>query len=170
MTTAKIGPDLRLFQKALIDKSESFFRANDCWILGADHLTFEEVTNDFREKNILQMISWGKKLPRKYLGKIISCTKKISLMTYNAKKILHRYMSGRQILTPKVRGKKFLLKLNRPFPPPHKGPKVNHLRGGGRKGLDILVNDIHQQNSWRAFTMWWFSRLKFSISRLKIHR
>ena len=87
------------------------------------------------------------------------------------KKILHRYMSGRQILTPEVREKQILTQTESPIHPlPHKGPKVNHLRGGGRKGLDILVNEIHQQNSWRAFTMWWFSRLKFSISRLKIHR
>ena len=46
---------------------------------------------------------------------------------------------------------------------------VNHLGGEGRNGFDTLVNVIHQQNGWQAF-MWWFSRLKFCISRLKIRR
>ena len=45
---------------------------------------------------------------------------------------------------------------------------VKHLGGEGRNGFDTFVNVIHQQNGWRAFIMWWFSRLKFCISRLKI--
>ena len=36
------------------------------------------------EKNILPTNFERKKLARKYLGKVISCTEKISLMTYNA--------------------------------------------------------------------------------------
>ena len=42
---------------------------------------------------------------------------------------------------------------------------VNHLGGEGRNGFDTFVrNVIYQQNGWRAFTMCWFSRLKFCIS------
>ena len=50
------------------------------------------------------------------------------------KKILHRYMSGRQILTPEVREKKFLPKLNRPSPPSPQRPKGQPLKGWGKKG------------------------------------
>ena len=47
---------------------------------------------------------------------------------------------------------------------------VNHLEGEGRNWFDTFVNVIHQQNGWRAFMMWWFSRLKFCTSRLKERR
>ena len=92
---------------------------------------------DFRKKISCRLISRRKKLARKYLGKIIFCTeKKISLMTYNAEKeILHRYMSGKKILT----------ELNHPYPLPHKSLMVNHLGGGRRNGLDTSVYVIHQQ-------------------------
>ena len=57
-------------------------------------------------------------------------------MTYNAEKeILHRYMSGKKILT----------ELNHPYPLPHKSLMVNHLGGGRRNGFDTSVNVIHQQ-------------------------
>ena len=45
-----------------------------------------------------------------------------------------------------------------------------HLGGEGRNGFDTFENVIHQQNGWRAFMMWRFSRLKFCISRLKIRK
>ena len=45
---------------------------------------------------------------------------------------------------------------------------VKHIGSGERGGFDILVNVIHQQNGWRAFIMWRFSRLEFCLSRLKI--
>ena len=48
------------------------------------------------EKNILQTDFRGKKHAKIFLGKTISCTKKILFMTYNAeKKILHYYMISR---------------------------------------------------------------------------
>ena len=47
---------------------------------------------------------------------------------------------------------------------------VNHIGGGGRGTFDTLVNVIHQQNGWRSFIMWWFSRLNFCTSRLKIRQ
>ena len=37
----------------MIDKSEYFFLANVCRILGADHLNFEGVMNDLRKKKYL---------------------------------------------------------------------------------------------------------------------
>ena len=57
------------------------------------------------EKNTLQTDFRGKKQAKKFLGKTISCTKKILFMTYNAeKKILHYYMicSGKKFLTTEV--------------------------------------------------------------------
>ena len=57
-----------------------------------------------------------------------------------------------------------------PTPPQMSNGRVNHLGGEGRNGFGTLVNVIHQQNGWRAFTMWSFSRLQFCISRLKIWR
>ena len=57
------------------------------------------------EKNTLQTDFRGKKQAKKFLGKTISCTKKILFMTYNAeKKILHYYMtcSGKIFLTTEV--------------------------------------------------------------------
>ena len=46
-------------------------------------------------------------------------------------------------------GKKFLPKLNHPYPATK--VKWSTLRGWGRNGFNTLVNDIHQQNGWRAF-------------------
>ena len=87
------------------------------------------------------------------------------------KKILHRYMSGKRFLTPTERfGKKFLPKLNQPYPsPPQKSDGQPH-RGWGRSGFNTLVDVIRQQNGWRAFIMSWFLRLKFCNFRLKIRR
>ena len=106
---------------------------------------------DFR-KNILQTDFVGEKLSRIYLRKIISCTEKISLMTYiMLKKILHRCMLGKKF--PEVWEKKFLPKLTHPYPLPHN-----------------IVDVIRQQNGQRAFIMRWLFRLKFCISSLKIRR
>ena len=54
-----------------------------------------------------------------------------------------------------------------PTPPQTSNGHVKHLGGEGRNGFDTFENVIHQQNGWRAFMMWRFSRLKFCISRLK---
>ena len=43
------------------------------------------------------------------------------------------------------------------------------LGGRGRQRFDTSVYDMHQQNGWRSFTMRWFSRPTFCISRLKVH-
>ena len=68
-------------------------------------------------------------------------------------------------------GKTYYLKITHiPLPPQTSSGHVNHLGGGRRKGFDNLVNVIHQQNGWHAFIKWWFLRLKFCISRLKIRR
>ena len=125
-------------------------------------------------------------------------------------------------------GKKFLPKLNHPYPPPpQKSNGQAHIGGGEEAGefytlVDVClvprphfsarpkrfgppgpwkcegfptrsprirywnklterdwenagqglgkVDVIRQENGWRAFIMWWFSRLKFCILRLKIRR
>ena len=40
----------------------------------------------------------------------------------------------------------------------------NSIGGWEEAVFDTLVDVIHQQNGWRAFIMWWFSRVKFCIS------
>ena len=85
----------------MIDKSESVNWANVWWILGADHLNFEEIMGDFGKKNILQTDFEEKKACKEIPGKNnILPWKKISLVTYNAEnknKQLHRYMSGKNV-------------------------------------------------------------------------
>ena len=65
-------------------------------------------------------------------------------------------------------GKKFLPKLNHPYPPsPRKSNGQPH-RGGGRSGLDTLVSDCDPSKTWVARvphvvvfkTKVWNSRLK----------
>ena len=72
-------------------------------------------------KNILQTDLEGEKLARIYLGKIISCTEKISLMTYIMlkKNLTPLYVRGR-ISNSRSLEKKFLPKLNHPYPLPTK--------------------------------------------------
>ena len=41
---------------------------------------------------------------------------------------------------------------------------------GKKPEFDTLVDVIRQENGWLTFIMWWFSRLKFCISRLKMRR
>ena len=84
------------------------------------------------------------------------------------KKSLTPLHVGEKISNSKGLAKKLLPQLNHPYPPPPQTSDghVNHLEVGGRNGFDTLVNVIHH----RALIMWWFSRLKFCISRLKIRR
>ena len=90
-------------------------------------------------------------------------------MTYNAEKKSYTVSCGEKNFFLQRFGKKLLPQLNHPYPPPpqRSNSHVNHLGGGGRNGFDTLVNVIHQQNDWRAFIMWWFSRLKFCIQDWK---
>ena len=124
------------------------------------------------EESIPETDLEGEKLARIHLGKTISCTeKKILLMTYiTLKNVLTPLYVGEKISNPKGLGKKFLPKLNHPYPlPPQKSNGQPH-RDWERGGFDSLVDVICQQNGWRAFIMWWFSSLKFCILRLKIRR
>ena len=70
------------------DQSESVDLPKFWWILGADHLTLEGVMGDFRKKMSCRLISRGKKHVNKFLRENYPALKKISLMTYNAKKNL----------------------------------------------------------------------------------
>ena len=56
-------------------------------------------------------------------------------MTYNAEKILHRYMQGEKFLTLEVWEK--ILPQNHPYPAPPHTPNchVNHLGGGEEMDL-----------------------------------
>ena len=60
------------------------------------------------EKMSCILISRGKKYANKFLAEKYPALKKISLLTYNAKKFLHRYMLGKKFLTPERFEKKFL--------------------------------------------------------------
>ena len=67
-------------------------------------------------------------------------------------------MSGKKLFFPTPE------RFGRNSSPPQKcNGHANHLGGEGRNGFDTFVNVIHQQNGWRAFMMWWFSRLEFCI-------
>ena len=82
----------------------------------ADHLPFERVMSDFR-KNILQTDFEGKNSARKYLGRKISCTEiNISLMAYNAEKILLRYALGKKKIKLRRFGEKVLTLTKSPIP------------------------------------------------------
>ena len=122
------------------------------------------------EKNILYTDFEGEKLARICLGKIISCTEKnFPHDVYNAdkKNLTLLYLREK---TPGLE-KKFSPKLNHPYPLPHKSQMGNHIGGGEEAGeFDTLADVIRKENGWRAYIMWWFLRLKFYISRLKIRR
>ena len=54
-------------------------------------------------------------------------------------------MSGEKFLTPEVWEKKFLPKINHPYPLPHKCQMGNHTGGGEEAGeFDTLVDVICQ--------------------------
>ena len=57
------------------------------------------------------------------------------------KKNLHRYMSGKKNSNPRGLGKKFLPKINHPYPLPHKSQMGNHIGGGDR---------CHPSTKWLA--------------------
>ena len=75
-------------------------------------------------------------------------------------------MPGEKFVTPEV-WEKILTQTKSPIP--RSSTKVKH-QGWARSGFDTFVDVIRQQNGWRAFIMWWFSRLEFCISRLKTRR
>ena len=54
------------------------------------------------EKMSCRLISRGKKHANKFLGEKYPALKKISLMAYNAEKILNRYMWGKNFNTIEV--------------------------------------------------------------------
>ena len=94
-------------------------------------------------------------------------------MTYTMlKKILHRYNYVREkISNSRGLGKKFLPKINHPYPSPPQKSNGNHIGGGEEAGeFDTLVDVIRQQNGWLAFIMWWLLRVKVCISILKIRQ
>ena len=155
----------------MIAKSESIYWAKVWWILAADNLTFEEVMSDFRKKYPADWFR-GKKACKDIPGKNnILHWKKISLMTYI---ILKKYLTPIYIRkkVSNFRGleKKIVTQVNPPYPSPQQKWNGQPHTGCGRSEFDTLVDVIRQQNSWRAFTTWWFSRLKFCISRLKRRR
>ena len=77
------------------------------------------------------------------------------------KKILHRHVWGKKFLTPEVWEKIITSKSPIPHSPTERPTVMPNIKGMGKKRI---------YNGWRAFIMWWFSRLKFCISRLKIRR
>ena len=93
-----------------------------------------------------------------YLGKIISCTeKKFPRDVYNALKKSYTFICQKKnISNSRGLGRKFLPKLNHPYPLPDKIQMGNHIGGGEEAGgFDTLVDVIRQQNGWHAFIMWY---------------
>ena len=130
------------------------------------------------EKNILQTDFEGEKFARIYLAKIISCPEKnFPNDVYSAEKKLTPLYVREKCLAPEVWEKKNLAQTKSPISPPPAPPPLRKVKwattqGVGKKPANLtpLVDVIRQQNGWRTFIMWWFSRLKFCISRLKIRR
>ena len=154
----------------MIGKSESIYWANVWWILAADNLTFEEVMVDFRKK---YPVHWfrGRKACKDMPGKnnILHWKKfpswRIQCWQKKSYTVISQGKNSRGL------EKKFSPKLNHPYPLPHKSQMGNHIGGGEEAGeFDTLADVIRKQNGWRAYIMWWFLRLKFYISRLKIRR
>ena len=147
----------------MIDQSEPVNWPNVWWMLGADHLTFEGVMGAFRKKCPADWFREEKSMLIDSWEKNILHWKEKSLMTYNAKKKTYTVICWEKILPIQTKSVK--------SPIPHSPTNVqwyghvNHLGGEGRNGFDTFVrNVIYQQNGWRAFTICWFSRLKFCIS------
>ena len=95
----------------------------------------------------MQRNSWEKQYP---------ALKKILLMTYNAEKKSYTVMWGEKLPTPAVWEKIIISKS--PIPPSSTYVQwhVSHLGGGGRNGFDYM-----------HVIKWWFSRLKFCISKIE---
>ena len=69
-------------------------------------------------------------------------------------------MSGKKNSNSRGLGKKFLPKEYHQCPLPHKSQMGYHMGIGEEAGgFDTLVDIIRQENGWRAFIMWWFTRL-----------
>ena len=90
-----------------------------------------------------------KEIPGK--NNILHWKKKISLLKYNAEKILQRCMSGKKFLTHQMFGKKVILQ-----------PQIQLINSLVVGEETELVNDIHQQNGWSALSSiyistWWFA-------------
>ena len=65
-------------------------------------------------------------------------------------------MSEKNISNSRGLGRKFLPKLNHPYPLPDKSQMGNHMWGGEEAGgFDTLVDVIRQQDGWHAFIMWY---------------
>ena len=108
------------------------------------------------QKNIsCRLISRGKKHAKKFLGQTISCTEK---------NITHDVSNSRGL------GKNYYLKITH-TPLLHIRPMVMlTIRGWRKKRIWHLSKCHPSTNGWRALIKWWFSRLKFCISRLKIRQ
>ena len=115
----------------------------------------------FRGEKSMQRNSWDKQYP---------ALKKTLLMTYNVEKKSYSVMWGKKFLTPEVWRKNYYLKITH-TPLLHLGPMVMLTIRGWRKKLIWHLSKCHPStNGWRALIKWWFSRLKFCISRLKIRQ
>ena len=101
-----------------------------------------------------RLISRGKKHANKFQGEKYPALKKLSLMTYNAGgKIFNSGEVWEKIRPIQTKSLK--------SPISHSPTNVQWSCQPFRGWFDTFVNVIQQQNGWRTFMMWWFSRLKF---------
>ena len=122
--------------------------ANVCWILGADHLTFEGVMGDFRKKYPADWFRGEKGCKditgknnilhwKKYRSWLIYCWKKKFTLLYFREKISYSRDLGKKNSYPDWITH---------TPLPHNRHMVNHIGGGGRGGFDTLVNKMSSIN------------------------
>ena len=112
----------------MIDKPEYVNWANVWWILGAEHLTFEEVMGDFRKKVPADWFR-GEKVCKDITGKNNTLYWKKKKRSWRSLLCVRENISNSRDLR-----KKFLPKQNHPYPPPpqklHGQP---HRRWGKRR-------------------------------------
>ena len=102
----------------------------------------------FQKKISCRLISRGKKLARKYVGKIISHTeKKNCSWRIMLKKHLTSLYVGEKISNSRGLGKKYLPKLNNPYPPPPQKSNGQPLRRWGKKRIWHL-SKCHPSTKW----------------------
>ena len=137
----------------LIDKSESVNWPNVWWILGADHVTFEGVMGDFKKMSC-RLISRGKEHANKFLGEKYPALKKISPITYNAKKSLTPLCVGERISYSRDVWEKILPTQTKSVKSYHSATNVQWscqpFRGWGKKRIWHLCKR-HQSTKWLAY-------------------
>ena len=152
--------------------NQNFNWANVWWILGADYLSFEGFIGDFRKKYPADWFRKRKSMQRNSGRENILHWKRCYSWRIMLKKISYTVIWEKKNSKSRGLGKNDYLKITH-IPLLHKRPMfmLTIKLGWGKKWIWHL-SKCHPSKKCRAGARikWWFSRLKFCISRLKIRR